>query len=121
MPDLGSLAILYTKPQASTPLSVAYAASITLDLSQRSNFVIGALTGNLTLAFSNPIPGMGGCVELRQDATGGRTITLSGTNFSRNGGTTIVLSTSANAYDILTYYVDSTSKICVNLGMKGVA
>lgn len=119
--DILSTVIAYTKPQSQTPLAVTYAASITLDLSTRTNFVIGTLTGNLTLAFSNPIPGSGGVIELRQDVTGGRVITLSGTNLLRNGGALLVLSTAANAYDLITYYVDSNSKILVNLGMKGLA
>jgi len=121
MADISTESIVYTKPQAVTPMSVNYIQSITLNLSERSNFIITPLTGNLTLTFSNPIPGTGGCIELRQDSIGGRTLSLAGTNVLRNAGTNPTLSIAANSYDILTYYVDSNSKICINLGMKGVA
>lgn len=110
----------YTKTQAVTPLAVAYASTINLNLSERSNFVIAQLTGNATLTFSNPVPGSGGVIEVTQDAVGSRLLTLSGANILKVGGLSPALSTTPLAKDRLSYYVDSNGKVNMNLGMKGM-
>lgn len=58
--------------------SVAYAATVTPNADTTRNLVIGALTGNLTIA--NPTGTPADCQPLRirvkQDGTGGRTVAL---------------------------------------------
>jgi hypothetical protein len=69
---------------ASAPVSVAYAATVTLDLNTGFNFDIGALTGNLTLTV--------------------------GANWKFAGGAP-TLSTAASTVDIIAYYCRSSSEI----------
>jgi hypothetical protein len=60
----------------STPLAVTFASSLTLDVSLNSDFAIGALTANLTIAFANAAAGRQGTIGVRQDGTGSRIITF---------------------------------------------
>ena len=59
-----------------TPLAVAYAASVALDVAEDNDFSIDALTGDVTISWTNPAAGRSGKIELLQDATGGRTLTI---------------------------------------------
>lgn len=98
---------------AAAPVSVAYAATVTLDLNAGINFDIGALTGNLTLAnFTNAKPGQSGIIRLVQDATGGRTLSV-GSNLKRPGGA-LSLTPTANASDRLYYFVWSSTYIDIS-------
>lgn len=72
----------------------------TLDLSgvTQQSFVHATLTGNLTVVLpSAPIVGMTITLELKQDSTGGRTLTMK--NIPASFGVPITLSTAANALD----------------------
>lgn len=72
----------------------------TLDLSSitTQNIVHATLTGNLTVLLPTaPIVGMTITLELKQDATGGRTLTIK--NVPTSFGVPIALSTAANALD----------------------
>lgn len=109
--------VAYETTQAVTPLFLPYTATIALDLSARNNFVIGTLTGNLSLSFTNPIAGASGYIVLNQDIAGGKTLTITGGNVKTPGGTAIVLSISANAKDKL--YWDSDDGVTVNLVFQG--
>lgn len=100
---------------AAVPVSVPWAASIALSFAAGINFVIAPLTGNTTL--DNPTnvkPGQSGFVEIRQDATGGRTMTFAA-NWRFAGGVDPVLTVNANARDILNYEVLSDSIILASL------
>ncbi len=104
---------------AMPPVSVSYAASVSLDLSTGLNFDLGALTGNLVLAnFTSAKVGQSGRIRIPQDATGGRTISF-GTNFKAPGGAQS-LSTAANAVDLLVYFVRDASTVEYNI-LKAVA
>lgn len=94
----------------------AVTGTVTLDLSTANNFG-GTLTGNITLANpTNPLPGQGGSIRLKQDATGSRTITF-GTNWKFQGGVKPPLTTTPAATDILVYYViDATNIVGTLLG-----
>jgi len=64
--------------------SPAYASTLTIDLSTISDggtIRVGALTGNITVQLSNGTDGQRFTVELTQDGTGSRLVTLSGTYF----------------------------------------
>ena len=79
-------------------------ATVNLDLSTGINFSL-AMGGNYTLAnFTNGKEGQNGKIWLPQDATGNRTLSY-GSAYKPLGGTAPVLSTAANARDILYYEV----------------
>lgn len=102
---------------AQVPVSVAYAATVTLNLNTGLNFDIGSLTGAITLAnFTNAKPGQSGMIHFAQDSTGGRVITY-GSNFVCAGGlaTNGLLSTGASKIDELSYYVRTDGKIVVSI------
>lgn len=94
-------------------VSVAFAASLTLDFNNR-NYEVGPLTANLTL--NNPInlsAGQSGMITLPQDSTGGRTITVG--SFWKFPGGAPTLSTAASAVDAIAYEVRSASYIFATL------
>lgn len=60
-------------------VAIPYAATFTPDLSKADEFQVGALTGNI--AINAPVGGQDGdvlVIALKQDGTGGRTITWNG-------------------------------------------
>jgi hypothetical protein len=71
------------------------------------------LVGNRTLSFSTAPPtGAYGTLVVKQDATGGRTLTLPSVAnkiLGSSSTTTIGLSTTANAIDIVNFYFDGTN------------
>lgn len=104
---------------AAVPVTVTFAASQTLDFSTFQNAKI-TLTANITLnAPTNTKNGQTGCIELIQDATGSRTATWNA-QWIFAGGTDPVLSTAANARDLLFYQVLSDGKVYGNVA-KAVA
>lgn len=98
-------------------VTVAYAATVTLDLATGINFKIGALTGALLLANpTNAKSGQSGKIKLPQDATGGRIISY-GSNWRFASGKAVsgVLSTAANSIDHLSYFVEDDGTITATL------
>jgi len=95
----------FTKPTLASPRETISAASASgaqaLDLANQTYFAY-TLTGNVTFSFSNvPSAGVAVCVtvELKQDATGSRTVTWpAGTTWE--GGVAPTLTTTANKTDI---------------------
>jgi hypothetical protein len=59
------------------------------------------LTGNTTLSITNAFSGMYATLIVQQDATGSRTLTLPAGSKVAGGGGAITLSTSPNAFDII--------------------
>jgi hypothetical protein len=100
---------------ASNPRTLTYTGStINWNTLQGLNAAI-TLTANSTLAFtSTPPAGSYGTIVLTQDGTGSRTITLpsiTGINnkiLGSSSTSTVTLSTTANAKDILNFYYDGT-------------
>lgn len=95
-------------------------ANISVDMSTGINFSV-TLAGNRTL--SNPTNtkvGQTGCIVVTQDGTGSRTLAY-GTNYEFAGGTAVVLSTAANAKDILYYWVQSSTSIIITGIQKAVS
>lgn len=91
------------------PVAVPYAASVALDLSQGCEFDIGALTGPLTLAAPiNAYLGQPVVVWLPQDGTGGRAISVAGTNWKLG---TFTPSTAASKVDMIKGVVRSLAPI----------
>lgn len=76
-------------------------------VSQNARLTLG---GNRTLAFSGLAEGMNGTLIVKQDATGNRTLALpSGSKVVNSGASGVILSTAANAVDILTWIYDGTN------------
>lgn len=90
------------------------AATITPDLNAFSNFSV-TLGGNRTL--SNPTniaSGASGVIVITQDGVGSRTLAY-GSYWKFPGGTAPTLTTTANAVDVLCWYVESSTRITARL------
>lgn len=95
-------------------VALAQAATIAVDLSFGLNFTT-TMTGNRTLGNpTNTKVGQTGVIEILQDAAGSRTLAFSA-NWKFAGGTDPVLTTTANARDLLFYQVLS-STVIVGIG-----
>lgn len=89
-------------------------ATITPDFSASNNFSV-TLGGNRTLANpSNQTAGQSGAITITQDGTGSRTLAY-GSNWKFSNGSVPVLTTTANAVDVLVYFVESSSRITARL------
>ena len=91
-------------------------ATITPNFALNNSFTV-TLGGNRTLANpTNLVAGQSGVIIMNQDGTGGRTLAY-GSNYDFGGGTAPTLTTTANAQDMIAYFVVSTSRInCVFTG-----
>lgn len=101
----------FTAPQRSSLSGSAnISGSVALDLSVANDFD-RTLTGNVTLANpTNIVAGQKGTIILRQDATGGRTLTMGG-YWKSPGGDAPALTDTANAVDRLDYHVVGSTEI----------
>jgi len=73
------------------------------------------LGGNRTLANpTNLTAGQHGVIVITQDGTGSRTLAY-GSNFKFPAGSAPTLTTTANAVDVLCYYVEGASRITARL------
>jgi len=87
--------------------TLTYAASVTLNVLSGYNATL-TLTGNAALTISNAKAGDSGSLIVIQDATGGRSITVTGV-VAGGGGGSISLTTTANAIDVLSWLYDGTT------------
>ena len=84
--------------------------STTLDFDAYQNFVL-TFTGNVTLANpSTESVGQSGIIVIIQDGTGSRTIAI-GTDYEWPASTATTISTSANAVDIIPYFIKAANSI----------
>lgn len=98
---------------AMAEVTLTDAASIALDLSSGFDFTV-TLGGNRTLANpTNAKVGQRGRIRVVQDATGSRTLSF-GTSYEFRGGVAAVLTTAANAQDVLYYDVISSTRILIS-------
>lgn len=94
---------------AAASVALPPGATVAVDLNNGFNFTL-AMGGNYTLANpTNGKDGQSGKIEITQDATGSRTLGY-GTNWLFAGGVDPVLSTAANARDVLFYEVLADGK-----------
>ena len=101
---------VYTKNQSVTPVALVDGANIAVDASLSNNFSV-TLGGNRTL--DNPTNLTAGMVlnfTIDQDGTGSRTLAYG--NLYKFPGGTHVLSTTANAKDLISAYYDGTVLRC---------
>ncbi len=80
--------------------TVAFASSLTIDVSVADETTV-VLTGNVTLGFANGVDGQRFVLVLKQDATGGRTLTFDSSVRTSTDLPAPTLSVSANATDRL--------------------
>jgi hypothetical protein len=100
----------FTAAQRGAVSALTDGATITADFALANNFSV-TLGGNRTLANpTNLTVGQSGVIKVTQDGTGSRTLAY-GSNWDFAGGTAPTLTTTANAVDILAYYVDGASNI----------
>jgi len=104
----------FTKAQRGSIVALTDGATITPDFSAGNNFSL-TLGGNRTLANpTNLTAGQSGAIVITQDGTGSRTLAY-GSNFKFSNGSAPVLTTTANAVDVLVYFVESASRITARL------
>jgi len=105
----------WTAAQRGAVTNLSYGATVTPNFDSSNNFAL-TLTGNATIA--NPsgtiTPGQSGVIVITQDNTGNRTVTW-GSYFVGAGGTKPTLSTAANAIDVISYYVITSTQIFVSI------
>jgi hypothetical protein len=116
--NLGAAALAvaqsFTAAQRGAITALTDGATITPDFALANNFSV-TLGGNRTLANpSNLTAGQHGVIVITQDGTGSRTLAY-GSNFKFPAGSAPTLTTTANAVDVLAYFVESASRITARL------
>lgn len=90
-------------------------SSPTLDLATANNFSLTMGASSLTLNNpSNIVAGQSGAITITQDATGNRTLAFGG-YWKFTGGAQPNLTLTANAVDVLVYFVESATRITASL------
>lgn len=104
----------FSVAQRGTITALTDGATITPNFNNANNFSV-TLGGNRTLANpTNQTAGQSGVIVVTQDGTGSRTLAY-GSNWKFPGGTAPTLTTTANAVDVIAYYVESASRITARL------
>jgi hypothetical protein len=104
----------FTAAQRGAAVALTDGATVAVDLSLANNFTL-TLGGNRTLdAPTNQTAGQSGVIVITQDATGSRTLAYNAV-WKFPGGTAPTLTTTANAVDVLAYYVESATRITARL------
>ena len=104
----------FTAAQRGGVTTLTDGATITPDFAATNNFQV-TLAGNRTLANpTNVVAGQSGVIKVTQDGTGSRTLAY-GSSFDFAAGVAPVLTTTANAVDLLVYYADTSTNITVRL------
>lgn len=95
--------------EVNSPQTLTDGATITWNMASGFNAKV-TLAGNRTLAISNAVSGDYGKLNITQDATGSRTITLpAGSKVIGGGSGAVTLTTTAAAIDVLTFFYDGTN------------
>ena len=131
--NVGSIALDSIASDAGTGTAITFSAgnvpntqtagsqsgNITPDFSQYTNFIL-TLTGNIVLQDpGDEVAGQSGIFVFIQDGTGSRTLSHADDRYFVAGGSSITLSTAANAIDIVPYFVQADGKI--HLGVAQLA
>lgn len=104
----------FSVAQRGTITALTDGATITPNFNNANNFSV-TLGGNRTLANpTNLTAGQSGVIVITQDGIGSRTLAY-GSYFKFPGGTAPTLTTTANAVDVLAYYVESSTRITARL------
>lgn len=108
-----SAANTWTAGQRGAVVALTQGATVAVNLALSNNFSLTA-NQNFTLNASSLVAGQSGIIAITQDATGSRIITW-GSGFVAAGGTKPVLTTTANAVDYISYYVETSGRIFVSI------
>lgn len=96
---------------ANAPVALTDAASIAWDMAAGINFQVTLTAAGRTVANpSNKVPGKSGVLRVKQDATGGRSITTWGSDFVWIGGEPR-WPTAPNARSLIAYFVGEDGKV----------
>ena len=111
-----------TNPTVTNYTETAYTANtstaITVSLANGTVQIL-TLTGNCTLTMPTAGAGKSFIILLRQDGTGGRSITWSTVNWA--GGTAPTITSTASKQDIYSFFSDGTSWYGVTVGQNYTA
>jgi hypothetical protein len=100
--------IKFSGKSVSPVQTLVYGSTTDWNMNQGENAIL-TLTGNTTLTISNAVAGTFGIIEVRQDSSGGRTMTLPTGSTGSGGVGNIALTFTANAVDILGFFYNGTS------------
>lgn len=107
----------WSKAQRATPVTVAISTStFTPNFAAANNFGITLVHASCPCTLANPtniVAGQAGQIIVTQSATGSDLISSYGSDWKFSGGTAPTLTTTANAVDVLSYYVIDTTHIAV--------
>ncbi len=107
----------WTAGQAIAEVQITYAATIAPDAAESNAFWVD-LTGNVILDQpTNPKAGQVLTIMFKQDATGGRTLTM-GVTLYGSAGDDLALTVAANAIDMLILYYDGDASRWRVLNLK---
>lgn len=96
--------------------------TVALDFSAFLGLVSGTATGNITLgATSNVKPGQTVVFDIKQDATGGRTLAVNTSYWLTPGGAALAWDTTANARNVLVGTALGDGKVLLVLAGKKVS
>ena len=133
--NVGSIALDSIASDAGTGTAITFGAgnvpntqtagsqsgNVTPDFSQYTNFIL-TLTGNIVLQDpGDEVAGQSGIFVFIQDGTGSRTLSHADDRYFVAGGTSITLSTGANAIDIVPYFVQADGKIHLGAAQQAFA
>lgn len=105
---------------AAAEVTLTDAATIDVDGSTFLNAVV-TLAGNRTLGtWADPKVGQSGVIRVVQDATGSRTLAYHA-DYEFSSGVAPVLSTTANAEDLLVYHVIASGRVFIGVLGKAIA
>jgi hypothetical protein len=114
----GVVEVATTTSVSAAPAALTDAATITWDVSTGTSKYV-TLAGNRTLSFSNLSNLVGSYLYLKvsQDAFGSRSLLLpSICKVVNGGGGAVTLTTTANAFDVIQFYIFSSSEVHVSYG-----
>jgi len=104
----------FTAGQRGEVTALTSGSTVNTNLADSNNFSL-TLATNATLANpTNIVAGQSGVITITQDATGSRTLAY-GSYWKFAGATAPTLTTTANAVDVLVYYVESSTRITASL------
>jgi hypothetical protein len=108
-----------TNPTVTNYVETAFTANsstaITLDLANGTVQII-TLTGNATITMPTATAGKSFIIMLKQDATGGRSVTWSTVKYP--GGTAPTITSTASKQDIFSFFADGTNWYGTTIGLN---
>ena len=116
-------AITFSAGNVPNTVTEAASGNYTPDMSQYTNFILTVSnSNNCTLQDpTDETAGQSGIFVFIQDGTGGGTLSHADDRYFVAGGTSITLSTAANAIDIVPYFVQADGKIHLGVAQKAFA